>query len=68
MMGLVQTCERLGKVVGQQKMIVQWDLYAVHREKAFLEWVYEKYPFISFVFIPGGCTGICQVADTVVNR
>ena len=57
-----------GKVVGQQKCIFQWDLYTIHREKVFLEWVYDNYPFISFVFIPGGCAGICQVADISVNR
>lgn len=61
-------CKRLGLVAGAQKMLLQQDLYAVHRSESVVTWLRETYPYIILAFVPGGCTGAVQIPDTCLNR
>lgn len=61
-------CKRLGLVAGTQKMLLQQDLYAVHRSESVVTWLRETYPYIILAFVPGGCTGAVQIPDTCLNR
>jgi hypothetical protein len=49
-----------------QRTLVVWDLFAAHRDERVLSFL--RSSGIDVIFIPGGCTGICQVMDVVVNR
>ena len=43
-----------------------WDLFAAHRDARVL--MFLKASAIDVIFVPGGCTGLCQVMDVVVNK
>jgi hypothetical protein len=58
----------LGLDLKTQKSIFQIDVYSVHRGAAFREWMKESHPNIFLNYIPGGCTGVWQAMDTLVNR
>ena len=57
----------LTSILNMQAFVLQLDLYKVHTSQDFRSWLYEKYPNCHLVLVPGGCTGLCQVADTVLN-
>ena len=62
------TCAAEGLEPGVQHAIVQIDVYSVHRGAPFRQFMRERYPHMHLVFIPAGCTGVAQVADTILNR
>ncbi|KAJ7281126.1 hypothetical protein C8J57DRAFT_1027584, partial [Mycena rebaudengoi] len=39
------------------------DIYPVHIGEEFRTFVFDEYPFIILIFVPGGCTGVFQPAD-----
>ncbi len=49
-----------------QKTLLVWDLFAAHRDSRVLSFL--RSSSIDVIFIPGGCTSVCQVMDIVVNR
>jgi hypothetical protein len=51
-----------------QRCILQIDLWAVHRSLEFRTWMAKMYPWITIHYIPGGCTGLFQACDLLVNR
>lgn len=46
--------------------LIVWDLFAAHRDSHVLSFL--RAWGIDVIFVPGGCTGVCQVMDVVVNR
>ncbi|CAK5278788.1 unnamed protein product, partial [Mycena citricolor] len=46
-----------------QSMVVFIDIYPVHIGTEFRTHVFDEYPFIILIFVPGGCTPIFQPAD-----
>lgn len=65
----LEVCDRLGLEAGKQAELIEVDVYPVHWTCEFLKnWLRPKYPFFEVIFIPGGCTGLIQLADTTLNR
>ncbi|KAL4443913.1 hypothetical protein ABPG75_011650 [Micractinium tetrahymenae] len=50
------------------KALLVLDLWSVHRSEAFRTWLASAHPWAKLVFIPGGCTGVAQPADVVLQR
>ena len=44
------------------------DCWKIHKSKAFLAWIREKYPKCLILFVPAGCTGKFQPADLLLQR
>jgi len=44
------------------------DCWKIHKTKAFLAWIHEKYPKCLILFVPAGCTGKFQPADLLLQR
>ena len=51
-----------------QECILQLDVWAVHRSVTFRTWLDQNYPWIIYLFVPGGCTGIAQPCDVGIQR
>ena len=64
----MKMCKQLDLPKGKQHGIIQIDVYTVHTCKEFRDWLKNKHPYLHLVYIPAGCTGVAQVADTVLNR
>ncbi|KAF8317303.1 uncharacterized protein EI90DRAFT_3133952 [Cantharellus anzutake] len=43
------------------------DVWAVHTSREFREWIYSCFPWIILDYVPGGCTGLFQPCDLVVQ-
>lgn len=61
-------CKQQQRVLNVQRMILQLDVYAVHRAEDIIKWLKEFHPYIVLAFVPGGCTGAVQIPDTCLNR
>lgn len=46
--------------------LVVWDLFSAHRDDRVLSFL--RNSGINAIFVPGGCTGICQVMGIAINR
>ncbi|EJU02002.1 hypothetical protein DACRYDRAFT_79693 [Dacryopinax primogenitus] len=44
------------------------DAWAVHRSKELRQWMHTHFPWIGLLYVPGGCTGVIQPADTGMQR
>ncbi|KZO97062.1 hypothetical protein CALVIDRAFT_457934, partial [Calocera viscosa TUFC12733] len=44
------------------------DCWSIHRSESFRGWLFSVYPWILLQFVPGGCTGVTQPADTGMQR
>ena len=51
-----------------QECILQLDVWTVHRSVAFRTWLDQNYPWIIYLFVLGGCTGIAQPCDVGIQR
>jgi hypothetical protein len=51
-----------------QKMIWMINVYFMHHSEEFLDHMALKHPNIFVDFVPGGCTGIIQPCDVVIQR
>ncbi|KAJ7624175.1 hypothetical protein B0H17DRAFT_1218928 [Mycena rosella] len=51
-----------------QLMILFIDIYPVHTGQEFQTMIFEEFPFIILIFVPGGCTGLMQPADVGLQR
>jgi hypothetical protein len=51
-----------------QKSIVYYDIYPVHTSEALRTFVFEEFPNIIIIFVPGNCTGIFQPQDVGIQR
>lgn len=51
-----------------QRCVWQIDSWSVHRSKEFRKWMAATYPWIELHYIPGGCTGLFQACDVVLQR
>jgi hypothetical protein len=51
-----------------QKAIVYYDLYPVHSSEPMRTFVFEEFPNIIIIFVPGNCTGILQPQDVGIQR
>lgn len=61
-------CKELGLQVGEQRMLLQMDVYPVHTSAVTIAWLKKHHPYIVLAFVPGGCTGAVQIPDTCLNR
>ena len=52
----------------KQKAIWFIDCWSVHRSKTFRAWMRRKHSNIIMIYVPGGCTGICQPCDVGIQR
>jgi hypothetical protein len=50
-----------------QHVVLQWDVYAVHREKQTRDWIKEEYPWILLLFVPASTTPKLQELDVGCN-
>ena len=53
-------------LAGAHNTLLVWDLFAAHRDSRVLSFL--RTSGIDVIFIPAGCTSVCQVMDVVVNR
>jgi len=60
--------KELAGVPKDQDCILQLDVWSVHRSVAFRTWLDKNYPWIVYLFILGGCTGIAQPCDIGIQR
>lgn len=51
-----------------QKCIFFIDIYPVHTSEPFRTFVFDEYPNIILIFVPGNCTGIMQPQDVGLQR
>ncbi len=51
-----------------QECILQLDVWLVHRSVAFWTWLNTNYNWITYLYIPGNCTGIAQPCDIGIQR
>jgi hypothetical protein len=51
-----------------QKAILYIDIYPVHISKLFRAFIYEKFPNIILIYVPGNLTGIFQPQDVGIQR
>lgn len=51
-----------------QECILQLDVWSVHRSIAFRTWLDQNYEWITYLFVPGGCTGIAQPCDVGIQH
>ena len=51
-----------------QECVLRLDVWSVHRSIAFRTWLDKTYPWIRYLFIPGGCTGVAQPCDVGLQR
>lgn len=51
-----------------QQMVLNLDCWKVHISEEFRDWIKASHPYISLIYVPGGCTGVAQVCDLVVNK
>lgn len=59
--------KRLGRPPTQCSLW-QIDVWAVHRSREFILWLYNNHPTILLDFVPGGCTGVHQPCDLGIQR
>ena len=50
-----------------QKSVLIMDVYSAHRDKSFLQWVKDTYPFLIVLFVPANFTPFCQPLDVSFN-
>ncbi len=46
----------------EQPLLLQLDVYSVHRDAPFWDWLKLNHPYMHIVFVPGGTTSVAQVA------
>jgi hypothetical protein len=51
-----------------QKCIIYIDIYPVHTSDAFRTFVFQEFPNIILIYVPGNCTGIFQPQDVGIQR
>ncbi|QRV96941.1 DDE superfamily endonuclease [Ceratobasidium sp. AG-Ba] len=51
-----------------QRCIFQINSWLVHRSTEFRSWMSSNYPWITLLFVPGGCTGLFQACDVGIQR
>ncbi|QRV77888.1 DDE superfamily endonuclease [Ceratobasidium sp. AG-Ba] len=51
-----------------QRCVFQIDCWALHRSAEFRNWMSTNYPWIVLQYVPGGCTGLFQACDVVIQR
>ncbi|KAG9121183.1 hypothetical protein FRC07_002967 [Ceratobasidium sp. 392] len=51
-----------------QRCILQVDCWSVHRSAEFRNWMSAQYPWITILYVPGGCTGLFQACDVGLQR
>lgn len=49
-----------------QHTLLIWDLFAAHRDDRVRSFL--RNSGVDVIYIPGGCTGLCQVMDVAINR
>lgn len=59
---------KLHSLPADQRCIWQIDVWSVHSSKEFRDWMKDNYPWIILQYIPGGCTGLFQACDVVLQR
>jgi hypothetical protein len=50
-----------------QHVVLQWDVYSVHREKRTREWIKKEHPWILLLFVPASTTPKLQELDVGCN-
>ncbi|MEW5320182.1 MAG: hypothetical protein WDW38_011275 [Sanguina aurantia] len=63
-----KVCKEEGLRVGEQRALLQLDVYPVHTSAETRDWLKLHHPYIVLAFVPGGCTGAVQIPDTCLNR
>jgi hypothetical protein len=48
--------------------ILQLDVWSVHSSKEFRQWMWDTFPYIILLYVPGGCTGVWQPCDVAIQR
>ena len=51
-----------------QECILQLDVWSVHHSIAFWTWLNTNYDWITYLYVPGNCTGIAQPCDVGIQR
>ncbi|KAL3676233.1 hypothetical protein R1sor_026181 [Riccia sorocarpa] len=64
----VQICKKHELQVGEQKMVLLLDCWAVHRGKEFRAFMERNHPYVLLLYVPAGCTSIYQPADVAIQR
>ncbi|KAL3675922.1 hypothetical protein R1sor_025870 [Riccia sorocarpa] len=64
----VQICKKHELQVGEQKMVLLLDCWAVHRGKEFRAFMEKNHPYVLLLYVPAGCTSIYQPADVAIQR
>jgi len=60
----VRVCEERTDLLPprEQPLLLQLDVYSVHRGAPFRDWLKLNHPYMHIVFVPGGTTSVAQVA------
>mmetsp|Transcript_15844 Transcript_15844/g.42788 ORF Transcript_15844/g.42788 Transcript_15844/m.42788 type:complete len:212 (-) Transcript_15844:698-1333(-) len=57
------TCEKLGKSVGKQKLVLLVDCWWGWRDEGFRQFIRLRFPYIQLLFVPARCTPVAQPND-----
>ncbi len=60
----VRVCEERTDLLPPRKqlLLLQLDVYSVHRGAPFKDWLKLNHPYMHIVFVPGGTTSVVHVA------
>jgi hypothetical protein len=64
----VRVCEERTDLLPphEQPLLLQLDVYSVHRDAPFRDWLKLNHPYMHIVFVLGGTTSVAQVA--IIDR
>mmetsp|Transcript_16764 Transcript_16764/g.45658 ORF Transcript_16764/g.45658 Transcript_16764/m.45658 type:complete len:156 (+) Transcript_16764:140-607(+) len=57
------TCEKLGRKVGSQTLVLLVDCWWGWRDEGFREFIHHSFPYIQLLFVPARCTPVAQPND-----
>lgn len=55
-------------ITSSQECVLQLDCWSVHRSDDSLKWMKTNFPWITLIFVPGGCTPLFQPCDTAMQK